>query len=147
MVTQGVPGPRLLLHGFEIDFERNELRTVTGAHVELRPRSFAVLRLLAQNAGRLVTKDEIMARVWDDAAVTEHALTQCIADIRRTIGDNDRGIIRTIARRGYLLAAESGAPVSPQAAGIADSHSGQPGALDPKNTGRQPLKDLLGLLK
>jgi TolB-like protein/Tfp pilus assembly protein PilF len=71
--------------------------------VELRPRSFAVLRLLAENPGRLVTKDELIAKVWDDVAVTEDSLTQCIADIRKAIGDDDRRVLRTMPRKGYML--------------------------------------------
>jgi TolB-like protein/Tfp pilus assembly protein PilF len=71
--------------------------------VELRPRSFAVLRLLAENAGRLVTKDELIAKVWDDVAVTEDSLTQCVADIRKAIGDEERRVLRTVPRKGYML--------------------------------------------
>lgn len=93
---------RLPLH--VIDLVADELRSNSGEHVELRPRSFAVLRLLAENAGRLVTKDAIIAKVWDDVAVTEDSLTQCIADIRKAIGDDDRRILRNVPRKGYLLA-------------------------------------------
>ena len=53
----------------------------------LTPREMEVLRLLAENAGRLVTKDEIISEVWDDVAVTEDSLTQCITDIRKALGD------------------------------------------------------------
>jgi DNA-binding winged helix-turn-helix (wHTH) protein len=86
-----------------VDLAADDLRTADGAHVELRPRSFAVLRLLTENAGRLVAKDEIIAKVWDDVAVTEDSLTQCIADIRKAIGDEDRRVLRTVPRKGYLL--------------------------------------------
>jgi TolB-like protein len=92
---------RLPLH--IVDLATDDLLTADGAHVELRPRSFAVLRLLAENAGRLVTKDAIIAKVWDDVAVTEDSLTQCIADIRKTIGDENRRVLRTVPRKGYLL--------------------------------------------
>jgi TolB-like protein/Tfp pilus assembly protein PilF len=86
-----------------IDLAADELRRATGEHVDLRPRSFAVLRVLAENVGSLVTKDEIIAKVWDDAAVTEDSLTQCIAEIRKAIGDEERRILRTVPRRGYTL--------------------------------------------
>ena len=98
-----VTATQVLLPGFVIDLAREELRTTKGEHVDLRPRSFAVLRLLAAHVGRLVTKEEIMDQVWEDAAVTEDLLTQCIADIRRAIGDEERRIVRTVPRRGYLL--------------------------------------------
>ena len=86
-----------------VDLAADELRNAAGGHVDLRPRSFAVLRLLAESAGRLVTKDKIITKVWDDVAVTEDSLTQCIADIRKAIGDEDRRVLRTVPRKGYLL--------------------------------------------
>jgi TolB-like protein len=88
-----------------VDLAADELRSATGDHVDLRPRSFAVLRLLAENAGRLVTKDDIIDKVWGDVIVTEDSLTQCIADIRRAIGDEGRRILRTVPRKGYVLVA------------------------------------------
>src|SRR3990170_3956729 len=104
-MTDAPPRPqrqvRLPLH--IVDLAADDLRTADGAHVELRLRSFAVLRLLTENAGRLVAKDEIIAKVWDDVAVTEDSLTQCIADIRKAIGDEDRRVLRTVQRKGYLL--------------------------------------------
>lgn len=91
------------LPGFEVDLVREEVRTVGGDHVVLRPRSFAVLRLLASNLGGIVTKDEFLSAVWDDVSVTEDSLTQCIADIRRALGDTERRMLRTVPRRGYVL--------------------------------------------
>jgi TolB-like protein/Tfp pilus assembly protein PilF len=86
-----------------VDLVANELRSATGEQVELRPRSLAVLRLLAENAGRLVHKNEIIAEVWGHVVVTDDTLTQCVADIRKTIGDQQRRVLRTVPRRGYLL--------------------------------------------
>gem|GEM_PF-6390318 len=101
---------RLPLH--IVDLVDDELRSNSGDHVDLRPRSYAVLRLLAENAGRLVTKDAIIAKVWDDVAVTEDSLTQCIADIRRAVGDEDRRVLRTVPRKGYLLVPSHGAQLA-----------------------------------
>ena len=86
-----------------IDLAADEIRSATGEQVELRPRSLAVLRLLAENAGLLVRKNEIIAEVWGDVVVTDNSLTQCIADIRKAIGDQEHRILRTVPRRGYLL--------------------------------------------
>src|SRR5262245_34217504 len=86
-----------------IDLDADELRSTTGELIELRPRSWAVLRLLAENAGRLVSKNEIIAEVWGDVAVTDDCLTQCIADIRKAIADHEHRILRTVPRRGYML--------------------------------------------
>lgn len=94
---------RVTLRSHVIDLAADELRSTTGELVELRPRSLAVLRLLAQNAGRLVHKDEIIANVWGDVVVTDDSLTQCIADIRKAIVDQEHRILRTVPRRGYML--------------------------------------------
>ncbi len=88
-----------------VDLAAGELRNAAGEHVDLRPRSFAVLQVLAERAGNLVTKDQLFENVWDDATVTEDSLTQCIGEIRRAIGDHDRRILRTVPRRGYILTA------------------------------------------
>jgi TolB-like protein/Tfp pilus assembly protein PilF len=91
-----------------IDLAAGELRSATGEQVDLRPRSLAVLQLLAENAGRLVPKSEIVAEVWRDVVVTDDSLTQCIADIRKAIGDEERRILRTVPRRGYVLVPSQG---------------------------------------
>jgi TolB-like protein/tetratricopeptide (TPR) repeat protein len=100
---RSMPAQQIRLSSHIVDLAADELRNAAGEHVELRPRSYAVLRLLAENPGRLVTKDEIIEKVWDDVAVTEDSLTQCIADIRKAIGDEDRRTLRTVPRKGYLL--------------------------------------------
>ncbi len=86
-----------------VDLAADELRSCSGDHIDLRPRSYAVLRLLAESAGHLVGKDEIITKVWDDVAVTEDSLTQCITDIRKAIGDEDKRVLRTVPRKGYIL--------------------------------------------
>jgi TolB-like protein/DNA-binding winged helix-turn-helix (wHTH) protein len=86
-----------------LDLQREELRDATGARIDLRHRSFAVLRYLAVNAGRVVTKDELLAAIWPSLTVTDDSLTQCISDIRRALGDAGRDLIRTVPRRGYMI--------------------------------------------
>jgi len=86
-----------------LDSRREELRDATGARIDLRRQSFAVLRYLAVNAGRVVTKDELLAAIWPGLTVTDDSLTQCISDIRRAIGDAGRDLIRTVPRRGYMI--------------------------------------------
>ena len=86
-----------------VDLAADQLRTFSGEHVDLRARSYAVLRLLAENAGRIVAKDEIISKVWDDVSVTDDSLTQCITDIRKAIKDDERRVLRTVSRKGYML--------------------------------------------
>ena len=71
--------------------------------VNLRPQSIAVLRILLEHHGQLVSKDELYDRVWSGKAVTDDSLTQCVADIRRALQDTDRKLLRTLPRRGLLF--------------------------------------------
>src|ERR1019366_8437954 len=66
-----------------------------------RPKSFALLRLFAENPGRLIDRDEIMRAVWPGIFVTDDSIAQCISEIRRALGDNDQRLLRTLPRRGY----------------------------------------------
>src|SRR5277367_6595934 len=95
---------RLEIAGLTLDLRREELRDAAGTLIELRNRSFGVLRYLATNAGRLVTKDELLAANWPDVTVSEDSLTQCISEIRRVLGEAGRDLIRTVPRRGYRIA-------------------------------------------
>jgi TolB-like protein/DNA-binding winged helix-turn-helix (wHTH) protein len=95
---------RVDLAGLTLDLWREELRDAGGTRIELRNRSFSVLRHLATNAGRLVTKDELLTANWPGVAVTEDSLTQCISEIRRALGASRRDLIRTVPRRGYMIA-------------------------------------------
>lgn len=82
----------------------------TGNIVFLRPQSSQVLRLLTDRFGEVVTKDDLIAEVWPDISVTDDSLTQCIADIRRAIGDRSRQIVRTLSKRGYMIGRPVPAP-------------------------------------
>src|SRR3982750_1718196 len=82
--------------------------------LKLRPKSFEVLKYLAQNQGRLVSKDELIDFVWQGMAVTDDSLVQCLKDIRRTLGDEAQHFIKTVPRRGYIFDKEihqAGAPI------------------------------------
>lgn len=74
-----------------------------GVEIKLRPKSFQVLEFLVRNAGRLVSREELMTAVWPQAIVTDGSLTQCMIDIRRAIEDDDHRMIRTVPRRGFIL--------------------------------------------
>jgi adenylate cyclase len=89
---------------YALDDVRGCLRTAD-REVELRPKSFEVLRCLVENAGRLVMKAELIKAVWPNVVVTDESLTRCISEVRHAIGDGDQKIIKTVPRRGYLFAA------------------------------------------
>src|SRR6201984_2847247 len=70
-----------------------------GVAVELGSRAFDVLMVLTEARGALVTKDEIMARVWPDTVVEENNLVVQISGLRKALAE-DRDLIRTGSGRG-----------------------------------------------
>jgi TolB-like protein len=86
--------------GYTLDVVRGCLRTAN-REVELRRKSFEVLRHLVENASRLVSKDELIETIWPNVSVSDEALTQCISEVRHAIGDANQTIIKTVPRRGY----------------------------------------------
>ena len=90
----------LCFEGFTLDMERACL--LAGAtEVALRPKTFALLRYLAANPGRLVPKQELIDAIWHGGAVTDDAIVQAVGELRRALGDAGARIIRTVPRRGY----------------------------------------------
>ena len=85
----------------EIDAGRRELR-VGGIPVPLGGRAFEVIEVLVKSAGGLVTKDELMERVWPGVIVEENTLQVHISAIRKALGA-DRGMLNTVSGRGYRL--------------------------------------------
>jgi Tol biopolymer transport system component/DNA-binding winged helix-turn-helix (wHTH) protein len=71
--------------------------------VKLRPKSYEVLRYMAENGGRLIGKDELIEVVWQGMAVTDDSLVQCLKDIRNALDDKDQAYIKTVPRRGYIF--------------------------------------------
>jgi TolB-like protein/DNA-binding winged helix-turn-helix (wHTH) protein/tetratricopeptide (TPR) repeat protein len=101
--AQDFTAATMLFDAFELDGQRRTLRR-SGAEVELRPLAFDALSFLVQHAGRVVTKDELIAAVWPGLVVTDDSIARCISDIRRALGDVEQRIIKTLPRRGYTLA-------------------------------------------
>src|ERR1700720_1643538 len=83
---------------------RRELHA-DGIAVELGSRAFDVLIVLTEARGGLVTKDEILSRVWPDTVVEENNLVVQISTLRKALGEN-RDFIRTVSGRGYRFVAE-----------------------------------------
>jgi TolB-like protein len=90
----------------------------SGADLPLRPKSFNLLTHFVTNAGRLLTKDELMQAVWPGVFVTEDSLVKCVKEIRQALGDSQQVLIKTVPGRGYIfdLAVTAAEPV-----GTADS--------------------------
>lgn len=91
----------------ELDTLRYELRRA-GQHVPVEPQVFDLLRVLIENADRIVSKDELFDQVWDGRIVSEAALSSRINAARKAIGDNgtEQRLIRTAPRRGFRFVAK-----------------------------------------
>jgi predicted ATPase/DNA-binding winged helix-turn-helix (wHTH) protein len=86
---------------WEVDLARRELR-LGGDPVPLGNRAFAIFAVLVESAGKLVTKNDLMARVWPGAIVEENTLEVHISAVRKALGA-DRGALKTSFGRGYCL--------------------------------------------
>lgn len=100
----------VILHrfaGFELDPARAELRR-EGVPVALEPQVFALLVLLVENADRLVSRDEIVEKVWDGRIVSDTAISSRVKSARRALGDDGRAqrLIRTVHGRGFRFVAD-----------------------------------------
>ncbi|HET6599968.1 MAG TPA: winged helix-turn-helix domain-containing protein, partial [Burkholderiaceae bacterium] len=94
--------------GFELDTARVELR-VDGVLRAIEPQVFALLALLIENRERLVSRDEIIEKIWDGRVVSEAAVASRIKSARRALGDDGQTqrFIRTLHRQGLRFVAEA----------------------------------------
>jgi DNA-binding winged helix-turn-helix (wHTH) protein len=66
--------------------------------VDATPKSLAILKVLIENSGRVVSKEELMRRAWPDSFVEEANLSHHIFNLRKAIGEK---LIETVPKRGY----------------------------------------------
>ncbi len=140
------PGGRMayLFSDCELDPYRLELRR-GGEIVEIQPKPLEFLFYLVRNRERAVTKQELLAALWPDTAVTENSLTRVASLARLAIGEREGrgGVIRTLSRVGYRFEgavregtgdARAGADEEPPARAlappIADAFVGREALLD-----------------
>jgi adenylate cyclase len=87
---------------YALDLARGCLR-MGEQKLDLRPKTFQVLHYLVANAGRVVSKQELYRAIWPKVSVTDDSLVQCIRELRQKLADEDRQLIKTVSRRGYVL--------------------------------------------
>ncbi|NTZ82472.1 transcriptional regulator [Burkholderia metallica] len=97
----------MLLGTLEVDLSTRSLRR-DGKAIHVGSRAFDVLAVLLSAAGRLVTKDELMATVWPGTVVEENNLQVHISALRKLLGPQ-RDLIVTVPGRGYQLTQRSAA--------------------------------------
>jgi TolB-like protein/Tfp pilus assembly protein PilF len=92
---------------FELDTAKAELRA-NGATRPVEPQVFGLLALLVENRERLVSKDEILEKVWDGRIVSDAAIASRIKSARQALDDDGQAqrCIRTIHRQGFRFVAD-----------------------------------------
>ena len=93
---------------FEVDRAAGELRK-RGVRVRLQEQPFQVLTALLENAGRVVTRDDLRQKIWpaDTFVDFDHSLNTAVNKIREVLGDSASSprFVETLARRGYRFIA------------------------------------------
>src|SRR6188508_2323003 len=91
---------------FTLETEERRLRRGTET-LRLAPKAFDVLVALVEHSGHVVSKDELLARVWPESFVEEGILTVHVSALRKALGDDTRPptYIETVARSGYRFIA------------------------------------------
>jgi DNA-binding winged helix-turn-helix (wHTH) protein len=97
---------------------------VDGAPASLGGRALEVLAVLIEARGQLVTKGDLLDRVWPTTTVGENCLQIQVSALRKALGD-DRDLIKTVSGRGYRFVAEFRSAAAPTHAVEAGDASGQ----------------------
>jgi DNA-binding winged helix-turn-helix (wHTH) protein len=108
---------------FLLDSHRREL-LADGVPVPIGSRAFDVLIVLMEARGQLVTKDELLNRVWPRRFVEENCLQFHISALRKALAP-DRDFIKTIPGRGYCFIADVSTHDGPDVVSVAP-HDGSP---------------------
>jgi len=87
---------------FSLDLDAYRLERA-GVPLALEPKAFNLLALMVRRPGHLFSKQELFETLWPNTAVTDHALTRIVAQLRRVLGDEAREAryIETVPTRGY----------------------------------------------
>ena len=99
--------PRVLgkteLDGGCIDFE-NRVILLNGESIPMTTKEYELARHLASHAGRVITKEEILTRVWqvDPRMVETRSVDTTLARLRDKMGEANHGKIKTLRGRGYI---------------------------------------------
>lgn len=106
MATPAHPRRFFQFGPFRLDALNRVLRR-DGEIVPLSPAIMETLRVLVENRGHALTKEELLSAVWPDTFVEESNLAHNISVLRKTLGEGpgEQRFIQTIPRRGYRFVA------------------------------------------
>jgi DNA-binding winged helix-turn-helix (wHTH) protein/Tol biopolymer transport system component/tetratricopeptide (TPR) repeat protein len=95
--------------GFRLDVSEHTLTaSESGRNINLPEKAFQTLCVLVENSGRLISKSELIERIWPDSFVEENNLDKCIHAIRNALGEKTGGqkFIETVRKHGYRFVAD-----------------------------------------
>jgi DNA-binding response OmpR family regulator len=109
-----LPVQSLALGGRTVDFARRLVLGADGSTSELTELESELLRYLAANPARIVTRDELLANVWrlDARGLATRTVDMAVARLREKLGDDPAApqVLRTVRGKGYVLAAPGSSP-------------------------------------
>ena len=120
------------IEGLTID-PRDGEASGPGGREKLDPKVMDVLLVLARNAGQVVLREDLLARLWPNAVVTDESLSRCIYELRRQLSlaggdDRYRVMFETVPKRGYRLNAQV-TPIAPEVIEPSRAVAGASGAV------------------
>lgn len=126
---------------YELDMATVELRA-GGRICDVKPQVFALLALLVENHDRLVSKTEIINKVWDGRIVSDAAVASRVKSARQALGDDGQTqrFIRTIHRRGFRFVADVKACRGAAAVSGADAGDAVPVNADTASAVQHPTR-------
>jgi len=90
---------------FQLDVVNSRLLR-DGQVVALKPKVFDTLLTLVESRGSVISKSELMERLWPETIVEENNLTQNISALRKVFAGSNQAYIETVPKRGYRFVAE-----------------------------------------
>jgi len=117
-----------LFEDYGLDTDRRELYRETSP-ISVEPKVFDLLAYVIRNREHVVSKDDLIATIWNGRIVSESALTTCINAARTAIGDSGetQRLIKTLPRKGIRFV------------GIVREEEGKPAAVAPTVAIPEPL--------
>lgn len=100
----------------EFHYDAAEARLYRGElELDLEPKMHDALRFFLERRGELLSKDELLDKLWPDATVNEDSLTQIVKKLRHALDDDPRDprFLKTVMKRGYRFLSDPSGPSTP----------------------------------
>jgi len=100
--------PQIIGKGVVVDFAKGEVQFSNGEKTTLSEKEGELLYYLVENAGRVVSRDEILSQVWElnPGRILTRVIDMHVAHLREKLRDKQTGLLQTVYGEGYQLAAQ-----------------------------------------